>query len=289
MLNHLLAGLMGLGGLSLFLSGFFFPEVRRKTDFAWSGVAVLYALVLWIESHQPPSGALLGHILSVALIVWFGWQTLQQRQQSTALEERTVIPNSLETLTPFLKAGWIQLTVAYGKTVSWIQTQMGNDDINVVPESLTSQSPQEDAWDDNTFAVSTHSPTPVVAAETPEQLEAEPITPTEAKPLQAGADLQHNLPHLKPEELQDAPPQVSPDSPGGEENSPPSAITDSASASASEISHDIPVEEIAAESKLAPLDEEQDIPDEGTMHEDVTRTPTPEDDDESWPPEDPVT
>lgn len=289
MLNHLLAGFVGLGGLSLFLSGFFFPEVRQKPDFAWSGVALLYALVLWIEGDQPPSGELLGHILSVALIVWFGWQTLQQRQQSTALEERTAIPSSLETLIPFLKAGWIQFTVAYGKTVNWIQTQIGNDDTNVAPESLTSQSPQEDAWDDNTFAVSTHSPMPVVAAETPEQLEAEPISPTEAEPLQTGEDLQHNSPHLKPEELQDVPPQVSPDSPVGEENSPPSATADSASALASETNPDIPVEEIAAESKSAPLDEEQDIPDEETVHEDVTLIPTPEYDDGSWPPEDPVT
>ena len=285
MLNHLLAGIVGFGGLSLFLSGFFFPEVRRKPDFAWSGVALLYALVLWIEGDRTSGGALLGHIFSVALIVWFGWQTLQQRQQFAALEERTAIPSSLETLTPFLKAGWVQITVAYGKTVDWIQNQMGNDDASITPESLTSQFPQadtaEDAWDDNTSTVSTHSPTPVVAAETPEHLEAA-IAPTEAETPQTAADLQHNPAQLKPEESLDESPQVAPDASIGVEAGNSATL-------ASEISHNIPVEEIATESKSAPLDEEQNIPNEETTHEDIVRSPTSEYDDESWPPEDPIT
>ncbi len=289
MLNHLLAGVVGLGGLSLFLSGFFFPEVRRQPDFAWSGVALLYALVLWIEGDSTPGGALFGHIASVALILWFGWQTLQQRQQFAAPEEKTSIPNSLETLTPFLKAGWGRMTTAYGEAADWLQTQLGKGDT----ESLTSQSPQgetlEEAWDDDRSAVSTSSSVSTVTAVTSEHPETDLIAPAEAETPKA-EDLQPNPAQLQPEASPDAPPQVIPDSPVGKEDSPPSAAIDSSAALASEISHDIPVEEkTATQSKSGSLEEDQSIPNEETMHEDVVHNSTREYDDGSWPPEDSVT
>ncbi len=161
MLNHLLAVIMELGGLSLFLSGFFFPEVRRKSDFAWSGVALLYALVLWIEGDSTPSGALLGHIASVALILWFGWQTLTQRRQFAPPEDQTAIPGSLETLTPFLKDGWAQIMVAYGETSAWVQNQLAKEDSGTLPERQTPSTPLQDASDEdweNSGASSTSLP-----------------------------------------------------------------------------------------------------------------------------------
>jgi Ycf66 protein N-terminus len=295
MLNHILAGIVGLGGLSLFLSGFFFPEVRRKPDLVWSGVALLYALALWIEGDRTPGGALLGHIFSVSLIVWFGWQTLQQRQQFAAPEERTSIPSSLETLTPFLKAGWGRMTVAYGETVDWVQNRLGSDDTGVAPESLTSQSPQgdalEDVWDENKSAVSNNSPVPAVTTETLESPETELIAPTESKmqvETPQSEKLQPNAAPLKPEALQDPPP-AAPDSPVGENNSPISATTGNSATAASEISNGTPSEETVAEAQSAPLEEEQGIPNEDTMHEDIAHNPTPEEDDGSWPPEDSVT
>jgi hypothetical protein len=145
MLNHLLAMVVGLGSLSLFLSGFFLPEVRRRPDFAWSGVGFIYALVLWIEGNSTPGGALLGHITSVALIVWFGWQTLEQRRQFATAEAQTAIPNSLEALTPFLKEGWGRMMVTYGEVSSWVQDRLGKDDTRLGPETLTQQSQD---WDD---------------------------------------------------------------------------------------------------------------------------------------------
>jgi Ycf66 protein N-terminus len=162
MLNHLLAGIVGLGSLSLFLSGFFLPEVRRKPDFAWSGVGIIYALVLWIEGNSTPGGALLGHIISVALILWFGWQTLQQRRQFATVEAQTAIPNSLETLTPFLKEAWGRIMVAYGEASSWVQDRLGKDDPSIAPEALTQQSQD---WDDTPMASEPNESAAAVASE----------------------------------------------------------------------------------------------------------------------------
>ncbi len=81
MLAHILAVLVGTGSVGLYLSAFFFPKIHRKQDFIWSGVGFLYALTLWIYARQVMGGILVGQISSVALIGWFGWQTLTLRQQ----------------------------------------------------------------------------------------------------------------------------------------------------------------------------------------------------------------
>lgn len=81
MLAHILAVLVGTGSVGLYISAFFFPEIHRKQDFIWSGVGFLYALTLWIYARQMMGGILVGQISSVALIGWFGWQTLKLRQQ----------------------------------------------------------------------------------------------------------------------------------------------------------------------------------------------------------------
>jgi hypothetical protein len=184
MLNHLLAGIVGLGSLSLFLSGFFLPEVRRKPDFAWSGVGLIYALVLWIEGNSTSGGALLGHIASVALIVWFGWQTLEQRRQFATGEEQTAIPNSLEALTPFLKEGWGRMMVTYGEASSWVQDQLGKDDTRIDPETLTQQSQD---WDGTSTASEPIDSPVAVASETLAVESAPEPTPPEANPATAVA------------------------------------------------------------------------------------------------------
>ena len=81
MLAHILAVLVGAGSVGMYISAFFFPEIHRKQDFIWSGVGFLYALTLWIYARQVMGGVLVGQISSVALIGWFGWQTLKLRQQ----------------------------------------------------------------------------------------------------------------------------------------------------------------------------------------------------------------
>lgn len=94
MLAYILALAIGLGSLVIYLAAFFFPEIHRKNDFIWSGVGLFYALVLWVFAPRISGGLLLGHVASVALLVWFGWQTLSLRRQLTPLLQQTQVPSS---------------------------------------------------------------------------------------------------------------------------------------------------------------------------------------------------
>jgi hypothetical protein len=94
MLAYVLALTVGLGSVALYLAAFFFPEIHRKNDFIWSGVGLFYALVLWIFAQRITGGLLLGHVASVALLGWFGWQTLSLRRQLTPQAQQTQIPSS---------------------------------------------------------------------------------------------------------------------------------------------------------------------------------------------------
>jgi len=89
MLVPILAIVLGVGSVTLYLAAFFFPEVHRKHDFFWSGVGFFYALVLWVDSGQIAGTELLGHIASIALVGWFGWQTLTLRRKRTPRDLQT--------------------------------------------------------------------------------------------------------------------------------------------------------------------------------------------------------
>ncbi|MBD2579430.1 Ycf66 family protein [Oscillatoria sp. FACHB-1406] len=91
MLAHILAIAVALGSFVLFMAAFFFPEVHRKYDFLWSGVAMFYALVLWICAGRITGGVLLGQTASVALLGWLGWEAFSLRRATTADGEKTVI------------------------------------------------------------------------------------------------------------------------------------------------------------------------------------------------------
>jgi hypothetical protein len=99
MLAHVLALTVGLGSIALYLAAFFFPEIHRKNDFIWSGVGLFYALVLWIFAPRITGGLLLGHVASVALLGWFGWQTLSLRRQLTPAAQQTQVPSAEEVKT----------------------------------------------------------------------------------------------------------------------------------------------------------------------------------------------
>jgi Ycf66 protein N-terminus len=109
MLNDLLGWIVVLGSLGLYLSRFFLPEVQRKNDAIWSGIGLFYALILWTNGDRIKGGLLLGQMASVALIVWLGWQTLQQRRQLTASQDRTPLPESVQSSWPFAKQGFDRL------------------------------------------------------------------------------------------------------------------------------------------------------------------------------------
>ncbi|MBN3877733.1 MAG: Ycf66 family protein [Nostoc sp.] len=94
MLAFVLALVVGLGSLAIYIAAFFFPEIHRKNDFIWSGVGLFYALVLWVFAPRITGGLLLGHVASVALLVWFGWQTLSLRRQLTPQAQQTQVPSA---------------------------------------------------------------------------------------------------------------------------------------------------------------------------------------------------
>ncbi len=94
MLAYILAVLVGTGSVGLYLSAFFFPEIHRKHDFIWSGVGFFYALFLWIYARQETGGILVGQTASVALLGWFGWQTLKLRRQLVPVSQQTPIPST---------------------------------------------------------------------------------------------------------------------------------------------------------------------------------------------------
>lgn len=106
MLAYLLALVIGLGSLALYIAAFFFPEVHRKQDFIWSGVGLFYALVLWVCAGRITGGVLLGQLASVALLGWFGWQTLTLRRELALPEQRTPIsPQVQEKIKGFSLTG----------------------------------------------------------------------------------------------------------------------------------------------------------------------------------------
>lgn len=94
MLAYILALVVGLGSIAIYLAAFFFPEIHRKNDFIWSGVGLFYALMLWIFGPHLSGWLLLGHIASVALLLWFGWQTLSLRRQLTPKAQQTAVPST---------------------------------------------------------------------------------------------------------------------------------------------------------------------------------------------------
>ncbi|HZG41306.1 MAG TPA: Ycf66 family protein, partial [Nodosilinea sp.] len=86
---HVLAIAVWLGSISLYGAAFFFPEVHRRHDFFWSGVGAFYGLVLWFSAVQTSPTELLGHLASVVLLGWLGWQTLSLRRKRTPLDLQT--------------------------------------------------------------------------------------------------------------------------------------------------------------------------------------------------------
>ncbi|MBD2182818.1 Ycf66 family protein [Aerosakkonema funiforme] len=93
MLTYILALAVGLGSLGIYLAAFFLPEVHRKSDFYWSGIGLFYALMLWVCAGRITGGVLIGQIAGVALLGWFGWQTLTLRRQLTPVDRQTEIPS----------------------------------------------------------------------------------------------------------------------------------------------------------------------------------------------------
>ena len=137
MLAYVLAFVVALSSLTIYIAAFFFPEIHRKNDFIWSGVGLFYSLVLWVFAPRITGGLFLGHIASVSLLVWFGWQTLSLRRQVTPQALQTPLPSSQT-----IKTG-IQEQVSkfsLGDTITQLQ-QTISQILTGVKQKLTSKFP----------------------------------------------------------------------------------------------------------------------------------------------------
>ena len=98
MLIHFCVGVIaitvGLGGFGLYMMPFFFPEVYRKNDMAWSGVGTVYAIALWLSMDQVTLPLLLSQLAIVVLLGRFGWQNLELRRAIAPDAEKTAFPDA---------------------------------------------------------------------------------------------------------------------------------------------------------------------------------------------------
>jgi hypothetical protein len=123
MLAYFLSVLVGTGSVGMYFAAFFFPEIYRKQDLLWSGVGLLYALVLWVEANQLSGGLLVGQTASILLLGWFAWQNITLRQQLTNFDQqlspalnnqpKPPLTSGLEPTEPSLQANlpqpWIEI------------------------------------------------------------------------------------------------------------------------------------------------------------------------------------
>ncbi|MEA5504298.1 Ycf66 family protein [Halotia wernerae UHCC 0503] len=227
MLAFVLAFVVGLGSLAIYIAAFFFPEVHRKNDFVWSGVGLFYALVLWIFAPRISGGLLLGHVASVALLVWFGWQTLSLRRQLTPQAQQTQVPSSeavktgiQEQVTKSSLPEWLaQWQKGLSSTFSGVKDKVQKQP-TAKPEDITSALAEQPAVEiiDETTATS-------------EQLVEEDITTSETT--------------SETESLTESLPEVIPPN-------PPSSESVSAAQPHAEDKEPISAEEIAPDASLAP-------------------------------------
>jgi Ycf66 protein N-terminus len=145
MLGYLLAVLVGTGSVGLYVAAFFFPAIHRKSDFIWGGVGLFYALALWIYDKELSGGILVGQVASVALLGWFGWQTIRLRQ---------LVPIDWQTAPPI------------SKKPEWTRTKTATS-----PETTETQQPTSKKTSSVRAATPTNerhsSPTPPASTSTP--------------------------------------------------------------------------------------------------------------------------
>jgi hypothetical protein len=240
MLANVLALVVGLGSLAIYLSAFFFPEIHRKNDFIWSGVGLFYALVLWVFAPRISGGLLLGHVASVALLVWFGWQTLSLRRQVTPLLQQTPVPSSEEVKTTLQeqanKLSSPQPLAQLQQAVGGFFAGLTNRSPKPATSKTTTPEPETTAKPAVEIIDKTEAPTqePVTTAE------SETPTLTPEQPTEVAATTQTEPPtETVPEAIPPHPPS-------------PEQVEAAQAHDETEDKKSIPVEEIAPDAVLAP-------------------------------------
>lgn len=258
MLAYVLAFAVAIGSLAIYLAAFFFPEIHRKNDFILSGVGLFYALILWVFSPRITGGLLLGHVASVALLWWFGWQTLSLRRQLTPQTEQTPVPSS-ETVKTSIQQQVTKLSVqerlgqlqqAIGGVFSGVKNKVRQTPSKKAPATPSvppAAKPDVEIIDNRTpvtekvaeEAVVAESPTPVVEPPAEETVTTESPTRILEQPTQETAA------PVETEAKTDTVPQVIPPH-------PPSPELVEAAQPQTEEKPPIPVAEVAPDAVLAP-------------------------------------
>lgn len=178
----LLALIMALGSFAVYFSAFFFPEVHRKSDFYWSGLGFFYALVLWICSGRITGAVLLGQTASVALLVWFGTQTLILRRNLASPEEKTRISenvaSSLKNLSPLTL--WQKIRGKQPKTTPKTATSNATSEIETQSSEkaeTTEETAKTQSTPENQTTEETMETTPSSESESPEETAETQPTP----------------------------------------------------------------------------------------------------------------
>ncbi|MEH2178766.1 Ycf66 family protein [Nostoc sp.] len=235
MLAFVLALVVGLGSLAIYIAAFFFPEIHRKNDFIWSGVGLFYALVLWVFAPRITGGLLLGHVASVALLVWFGWQTLSLRRQLTPQAQQTQVPSAETVKTGIqeqvnklsLQERLGQLQKGLGSTFSGAkdkvqQTVSKKTPTTSKPEDITSVLSEKPAIEiiDKTIVTPEQPPEKTVTTDTeaktesvPEAIPPHPPSPELVEAAQADFEIEDKQPITVEEIAPDAelaPPEETP-------------------------------------------------------------------------------
>jgi hypothetical protein len=233
MLAYVLALVVGLGSLALYISAFFFPEIHRKNDFIWSGIGLFYALVLWIFAPRIWGGLLLGHVASVALLVWFGWQSLSLRRQVTPQIQQTPVPSSEEVTASLqqqvnklsLQERLGKLQQGLGSVLGGVKNKVQKPVIKRTPETAPSEKPAVEIIDKTTA--------------TPEQPQEEAAIPEQTPEAIVSATGVATTTETVPEVIPPHPPS-------------PELVEAAQAHPEAENKEPIPVEEIAPDAVLAP-------------------------------------
>jgi cytoskeletal protein RodZ len=250
MLAYILALAVFIGSVAIYMVAFFFPEVHRKNDFIWSGVGLFYALVIWIFAHRINGGLLLGHIASVTLLYWFGWQTFTLRRQVTPNALQTPVPSAEEVkATVKQQVNKISLPQRLGGLFSGAKNQAQQAISKNKPQDTTSATASPAQIIE---ALTTETPIDTKSAESVENLDINPdinrveVAVTDSQPVDT-TSAETTVVEITPTET--IPPH------------PVSAEVVENAQTDSENRPSIPVEEIAPDAALAPRTE---IPTEDT-------------------------
>ncbi|BAC07924.1 Ycf66 family protein [Thermosynechococcus vestitus] len=205
MLTNLLAWSMAIASLGLYLLGFFLPELYRRFDLVASGAGLFFALTLWIYGDRIGGGLLLGTTAAVALILWFGGQTLSYRWQLTHPGDRTdtqkaqALWQRVKSLLPEAALAKVSelLKGLVSPVASRFQKQPDRPQpaVDIPPPPMDTGNIKEDLWTASTPSPVAEQPTPATeeaAAVPAESAEPEPTaSPTADTPAdhEGGAEM----------------------------------------------------------------------------------------------------